>query len=87
MNKSTKKIAKRIALIACSKSKADSKSKAENLYRGNLFKLSLTYAKKLQIDRIYILSDKFVKVMEEVIIDLPRPRNKEIITTGRLLRV
>ena len=59
MNKSTKKIAKRIALIACSKSKADSKSKAENLYRSNLFKLSLTYAKKLQIDRIYILSAKY----------------------------
>ncbi|HOJ10927.1 MAG TPA: ABC transporter ATP-binding protein [Clostridiales bacterium] len=34
-------------------------------------------------DRIYILSDKPAKVMEEVIIDLPRPRNKEIITTGR----
>ncbi len=58
LNKSTKKIAKRIALIACSKSKADSKSKAENLYTGKLFKLSLAYAKNLQIDKIYILSAK-----------------------------
>jgi len=34
-------------------------------------------------DRIYILSDKPARVIEELLIDLPRPRSKEITTTAR----
>lgn len=33
-------------------------------------------------DRIYILSDRPARVKEEIIIDLPKPRDKDIITTN-----
>lgn len=38
-------------------------------------------------DRIYILSDKPARVMEEIIVDLPRPRDKGIITTDRFNKI
>lgn len=57
-NRHTKR-PKRIALIACSKSKVDYETKAEDMYVGNLFRLSLAYAKALQMDKLYILSAKY----------------------------
>jgi len=34
-------------------------------------------------DRIYILSERPAKVKEEIIIDLPKPRHKDIVTTNK----
>ncbi|WP_130806426.1 ABC transporter ATP-binding protein [Senegalia massiliensis] len=34
-------------------------------------------------DRIYILSERPAKVKEEIVIDLPRPRSKSIVTTNK----
>ena len=50
---------KNIALIACSKHKINHKTKAEDIYLGNLFKLSLALAKEMQMDNIYILSSEY----------------------------
>jgi cytoplasmic iron level regulating protein YaaA (DUF328/UPF0246 family) len=49
---------KRIVLISCGSQKLDKKTKAENLYTGTLFKLSLQFAKKQKHDEIFILSAK-----------------------------
>jgi len=49
---------KRIVFISCSSSKLARRAKAENLYTGALFKLSLRYARQLRPDCIYILSAK-----------------------------
>ncbi|NBI05849.1 ABC transporter ATP-binding protein [Senegalia massiliensis] len=34
-------------------------------------------------DRIYILSERPAKVKEEIVIDLPRPRSRDIVTTNK----
>jgi hypothetical protein len=47
---------KRIVLISCVSKKGNKKAKAKELYKGPLFKNSLTYGKKLCPDKIYILS-------------------------------
>jgi hypothetical protein len=47
---------KRIVLISCVSSKAKSKAKAKDLYKGPLFKNSLEYAISLKPHAIFILS-------------------------------
>jgi hypothetical protein len=47
---------KKIVLISCVSSKLNHKAKAKDLYLGPLFTSSLAYARKLQPDKIYILS-------------------------------
>ena len=49
---------KKIVLVSCGKTKCAHRSKACELYQGNLFKKSFAYAKKLNPDAIYILSAK-----------------------------
>ncbi len=49
---------KRIVLIACGKRKRPYRSRAEDLYIGTLFKLSLRYARSLRPDMVFILSAK-----------------------------
>ncbi len=49
---------KKIVLVSCGKTKRAHRSKACDLYQGELFKNSLAYAKKLKPDAIYILSAK-----------------------------
>jgi len=49
---------KRIVLIACGKRKRPYRSRADGLYIGTLFKLSLQYARTLNPDMIFILSAK-----------------------------
>jgi hypothetical protein len=49
---------KRIALVACGKTKLDHRAAAESLYIGNLFVKSLAFARRLRPDEIYILSAK-----------------------------
>lgn len=52
-----------IVFLSCVKSKNNKKCKAENMYLSSLFKKSLLYAKKLNPDKIFILSAKY-KVLE-----------------------
>lgn len=47
---------KNIVLIACAAKKGKVKVQAKDLYQSALFKNSLAYAKKLNLDKIYILS-------------------------------
>lgn len=47
---------KQIVLIACVSKKGDQKTKAEKLYQSTLFKSSLSFAKALNPDKIFILS-------------------------------
>jgi cytoplasmic iron level regulating protein YaaA (DUF328/UPF0246 family) len=47
---------KQIVLISCSSKKINKKARAKDLYSSILFKRSLNYAKKLNYDRIYIIS-------------------------------
>lgn len=47
----------KIALISCGKAKLTTKSRAEDLYTGQFFKINLVYAKK-HYDIVYILSAK-----------------------------
>lgn len=47
---------KTIVLIGCGKSKVDYRTRADELYTGALFRLSLKYAHTLAPDAIYILS-------------------------------
>jgi hypothetical protein len=49
---------RRIFLIACGKRKRDSRTKARDLYQGELFRKSMAYAQSLKHDAIYILSAK-----------------------------
>lgn len=49
---------KSIVLIACGKRKQPRGVRAEDLYTGSLFKMSLRYAKSLSPDMIFILSAK-----------------------------
>jgi hypothetical protein len=50
---------KKIILISCASKKLTYKSKAEDLYISTLFRFSLTYAKKLKPNNIFILSAKY----------------------------
>jgi hypothetical protein len=50
---------KTIILVSCSSKKATLKCEAEEMYTSTLFKSSLSYAKKLQPDVIYVLSAKY----------------------------
>ena len=57
-----------IVFIACVKQKNGEKCKAENMYISDLFKKSLSYAKKLNPEKIFILSAKYgVLELDEVI--------------------
>lgn len=49
----------KITLISCVSKKLDKKEKAENLYVSPLFKFNLNFAKKLNSDKIFILSAKY----------------------------
>ncbi|HXP90003.1 MAG TPA: hypothetical protein VN931_03630 [Fibrobacteria bacterium] len=49
-------MSKTIVLIACSSTKLTTKAKAQNIYTGTAFKLSLVYAKRINPDAIYIIS-------------------------------
>ena len=59
---------KRIVLISCVSRKGNQKTKAKDLYKGALFKNSLTYAQKLNPDKIFIISAKYglVDLNEEI---------------------
>lgn len=46
----------KIVLLSCVASKGKEKSKAKDLYKGSLFSKSFSYAKKLNPDKIFILS-------------------------------
>lgn len=48
----------KICLIACGKRKAEKPVRAEEMYLGTLFKYSLAYARKIEADKIFILSAK-----------------------------
>lgn len=50
---------KKIGLISCVSKKLNCKTKAKDLYTSPLFKYSLAYARKLNPDKIYILSAKY----------------------------
>lgn len=50
---------RRIVLISCVSEKIDQKAQAQNLYVSDLFKKSLTYARSLQPDYIFILSAEY----------------------------
>ncbi|MDP6045475.1 MAG: hypothetical protein QGG25_07695 [Phycisphaerae bacterium] len=50
---------KRIILIACGKLKQPGRARAEDLYTGSLFRLSLRYARDLSPDMIFILSARY----------------------------
>jgi len=50
---------KKIVLLSCVSKKRPAKTKAEDLYCSTLFKLSLTFAKRLAPDHIFILSAKY----------------------------
>ncbi|WP_423908429.1 DUF6884 domain-containing protein [Candidatus Spongiihabitans sp.] len=50
---------KRIVLISCVSKKLSRSAKAKDLYISTLFKLNLKYAKKLEPDKIFILSAKY----------------------------
>jgi len=50
---------KKIVLISCVSQKLSEKARAEDLYTSTLFKLNLQFAKKLNPDKIYILSAKY----------------------------
>jgi hypothetical protein len=47
-----------VALVSCGKSKRAHRSKAKDLYTGTLFRLSMAYARQLNVDEVYILSAK-----------------------------
>ncbi len=47
---------KSIVLISCVSKKGEKKTKAKDLYKSTLFKLSLAYAQSLNPDKIFILS-------------------------------
>jgi len=50
---------KTVVLVSCSKKKLPRKAKAEDLYIGPLFKLSLRYAYSLNPAAIFVLSAKY----------------------------
>ena len=58
----------RIVLISCVSEKLDTRSKAEDLYVSLLFRLSLSYARQLRPNSIFILSAKYglVPLTEEI---------------------
>src|SRR3974377_946105 len=57
-----------IVLISCGKKKSSHKAMAKDLYKGDLFKMNLAYARSLQPDNIFILSAKYglVELEEEL---------------------
>ena len=48
-----------IVFLSCVKTKQKTRCAAQDMYTSDLFKKSLAYAKKLQPDRIFILSAKY----------------------------
>ena len=66
-----------IVFIACSKTKAKKKCRAEELYQGELFQKQLAYAKKINPKEILILSAKYgVLHLDDII----SPYNKTLNT-------
>ena len=49
----------KIVLISCVSKKLDHKAQAKDMYTSSLFKYSLKYAQKLNLDKIFILSAKY----------------------------
>ena len=60
---------KTIVLISCVSQKLSHAAAAEFLYTSPLFRLNLSYAKKLQPDAIYILSAKYGLIGLDQLID------------------
>lgn len=50
---------KRIVLISCVSKKLQTQAKVRDLYTSPLFKKNLAYARKLQPDKIFVLSSKY----------------------------
>lgn len=50
---------KKIVLISCGSSKLNKKAQAQHLYTGNVFRMTLQYAKALNPDEIFIVSAKY----------------------------
>jgi len=48
-----------VALISCVSKKCHKKSKTKDLYISTLFKKNMAYAKKIEVDEIYVLSAKY----------------------------
>jgi len=75
---------KQIILIACVSKKGDKKTKAKDLYTSSLFKSSLSYAYKLNPDKIYILSalhhlldlDKEIEPYNVTLSNVPKDKRK-----------
>lgn len=75
---------KQIILIACVSLKGDKKTKAKDLYKSSLFKSSLTYAYKLNPDKIFILSalhhlldlDKEIEPYNVTLSNVPKDKRK-----------
>src|SRR5690554_747930 len=75
---------KQIILIACVSKKGDKKTKAKDLYKSSLFKSSLTYAYKLNPDKIFILSalhhlldlDKEIEPYNVTLSNIPKDKRK-----------
>ena len=59
---------KNVTLISCVSKKLNYESKAQDLYQSPLFKKSLAYARKINSDKIYILSAKYglVKLNDKI---------------------
>jgi len=59
---------KNVTLISCVSKKLNYESKAQDLYQSPLFKKSLSYARKINSDKIYILSAKYglVKLNDKI---------------------
>ena len=59
----------KIALVTCSSDKLDGEHPAKELYTGIFFRGAYAYAKKLQADKIFILSAKHKLLEEDAIIE------------------
>lgn len=59
----------KIVLISCVSMKRDYPTKAKDLYISPWFKGAYRYAKKLQADKIFILSDKYGLLDENAVIE------------------
>lgn len=75
---------KKIVLLSCVSKKKDYETTAENLYDSSLFNFSLKYAKKLNPDKIYILSALYGLVEIKEII---KPYNKTLNEMGKKDRI
>ena len=75
---------RKVVLIPCVSKKKESEAKAENLYDSSLFNYSLKYARKLNPDKIYILSALYGLVE---LTDVIKPYNKTLNEMGKKDRI